>query len=132
MLASLGIAALAALGATGALSSPGTDLTACSVHPSVLAELPSLIEAVASVPAAHQADWCTEKDGLLDPRCDAPGRGSVPGAPSTSSPTSAPEADLGVPVEAPARLVRDADPPPEARRSATTSALDAPFRPPRR
>ncbi len=91
VLATLGIAAIAAFGS-------GADLEAftpwdglCSMPASALTAAPSQSAALA-VPSNNQLDWCTERDSMTDPRCSA----GEPSTPWSSSPSRsfAPQPDL--------------------------------------
>lgn len=90
VLATLGIAVIAALG-TGAqaqASMPAEGL--CSLPASAIPAPPQVVLRFAP-PTPSDQDWCTERDGVTDPRCDAGDTGSPAGAPSTASPLSPPD-----------------------------------------
>lgn len=91
VLATLGIAAIAAFGS-------GADLEAftpwdglCSMPASAISAAP--IQSSGLVTAnTHPLDWCTERDSMTDPRCSA----GDPSTPWSSTPTRscAPQPDL--------------------------------------
>jgi len=91
VLATLGIAAIAAFGSSADLEAftPWDGL--CSMPASALNTAPQKSAALA-VPSANQLDWCTERDSMTDPRCSA----GEPSTPWSSAPSRsfAPQPDL--------------------------------------
>lgn len=125
VLATVGIAALAAL---GAMSDAEPEAGLCSVHPSALAELsePMLASWAGSAP---QTTWCTEADSLTDPRCHAQGQGSRAPSEERVQTRSGPDGMPAVYLEAP-RPPRVVPNPAPARRPVDAERAP-PFRPPR-
>ena len=128
VLATVGLAALAALGATGNIGL-ATEAPLCSV-PAGAAELSAPLEIVPLAAASDRPDWCTEKDALADPRCGAEGSGDRPPG-STTAPVQLRVHALGGEIEPLPRVMTGAAPP--WAHDSTGAALDpdGPFRPPR-
>lgn len=129
LLATVGIAALAALGASGNLGS-SAEVSLCSVHPAAFAELAAALEPATLSPRAPGQELCVERDGAPDPRCRSEGDGHRPGSPSSPHHTPSPHA---LPTAAPVLSVAFAPPapPPSLAPRPLERARGAPFRPPR-
>lgn len=91
----VGIAVLAALSsATPSTGTEPVDYSLCSMPEAARAEVREVHSMSWFGAQTPRVQWCTDIDGIVDPRCEAQGRGQLPGTTPSRSAPSHPDATL--------------------------------------